>query len=50
MWASCLVVLETVDGCCNKGLLHRGGNDKITLYHSFCVNFEDWIKGFIIKS
>lgn len=25
-------------------------NDKITLYHSFCVNFEDWIKGFIIKS
>lgn len=42
--------LETVDGCCNKGLSHRGGDEKSTISHAFYGNFEDWMKGFIIKN
>ena len=45
-----LDVLETIDGYCKKGLLHSGGNDEVRIYHFFYVNFEDWLKGFIIKN
>lgn len=49
MWLS-IGFLEAVDECCNTGLLHSSGNDKITIYHSLYVDFEDWIKDFIIKN
>lgn len=41
--------LETVDGCCNKGLLHRGGDEKWSISHAFYVNFENWIKVSLLK-
>ena len=41
--------LEMVDGCCNKGLLCCGGDEKSTISHAFYVNFEDWIKVSLLK-